>query len=123
MTITLKTHLALALALLCASCQPKEIASCKTPLAGWRDVSHGLPELAIVNKVTVMDGKIRWNSKEITRETLRDFLRRSSTEEQPPFILLAYSSNSDCDEFLRIRKIVADNYGCQQGRCGQIHAT
>ena len=97
-----------------------EAGLCQGSPKGWRDVSKGLPEVAIVNRVTVSDSALTWNSKPISSDTLTRYLSVLSHEETLPFVILSSEPNTKCGRIAEIRDLIDKHYRCSQGSCGQI---
>lgn len=98
----------------------REARECQGSLKGWRDVSKGVPEVAIVNRVTVSDSRLTWNSKPISPATLTQYLSVVSHDDTLPFILLASEPKTQCARIAEIRDLIDKNYRCSQGSCGQM---
>jgi hypothetical protein len=113
---------ALALCLLAAGQPPPAPVSnsCAAPRPGWLTRLDGLPELAVVSRLSVAaGGRLEWNGTPVARATVREYLGLVRTMEPLPFTILAPDADADCAFLEAIRDDMAAALPCGEGACGE----
>ena len=105
----------------CNSTPPTYPGKCEERLSGWQGPDRGIGHLAIWNVVRVSKGgSISWNRKPIGDETLVEFLRKVSTDEPRPQIILTIEPGADCSRVNNVRALMNSAPICSTDRaCGE----
>jgi hypothetical protein len=105
----------------CNASPPTYPGKCEQRLNGWRGPEKGIGELAIWNVVRVSkNGSVSWNRQAIRDETLIGFLRKVSTREPRPQIILTIEPGADCSRVEKVRQIMNATPICSRdGACGE----
>lgn len=95
---------------------------CGGRLPDWQAPSAGIGELAFIQPVTVTKHNlIRWNSKEISKNRLDQYLRLTSRMDNPaPQVILRVEAGADCAAVRTVRRKMDTILQCRKsGRCGE----